>query len=386
MNSERQSTGFLRDKLSYRVKEELRTINDVESEYWTLLLYYANVREKGQAIIKSPNARLRSNAWPAMSAFLKQAKTYYDSAHNLHHRAASLNFYYCFLNLAKATIICNRPELYNKVFVHGLSGRHSTHSNLFDRTSKVFTGVTNTGDYNAFDLLYNVMFETNLPRTVFLPIGTLMRYISEASYQNMKASSNRPKFVTGLYAIIVDSENKEEATFWPQLALKSFASFHEYPTFRDNFLSKFEQVSVEANKAREVYGIYAEEHGYTTYFQSKEVFPDSPYANVYFTASEYIKTALGNHLQPQYYADNNDFYINLPLRRTLQKPMNECLAIYIVIHHLSELVRYQPYYLEKLLTSKEAWVLDSIIDTCASMFMRGITPLITNIDYRVTPR
>src|SRR3989344_3093763 len=100
--------------------------------------------------MKTSSERLKKEAYPAVSAFIKQAKTYYDSAKTLHHRAASLNYYYCFLNLAKAAIICNSPRLHNKGFVHGLSGRHSNHTNLFDRTAQVFNSTTRDGDYNAF--------------------------------------------------------------------------------------------------------------------------------------------------------------------------------------------------------------------------------------------
>lgn len=388
MPEERLSSGFIRKKLSYREFDELRTINDVEAEYWTLLLFYADVPEEGKKLIKTSSERLRKAAYPAISAFIKQAKTYYDAAKPLHHRAASLNYYYCFMNLAKAAILCNTPRLYNKRFVHGLSGRNSDHKNLFDRTSRVFVGTTREGDLNAFDQLYELHYGMGLPNGTFLKIGTLMRYCSEATNQVQISSGESPKQLPAFYALRVAVPVVEggHPTFWPLIGLYGSGLFDEFPSFSRKLTGEFERVNVPQEAARNMFNIYAEEHARVAYYQSRQVFDDLPGTDVYKVSREKIKAGLGSNLYPNYYGDPYDFFVTLPIRSNLQKPMNESLATYVIMHHLSELVRYRPHYLEKLLSSKEAWALESIIDTAPAMFMRGIVPLITQRDTRIVSR
>jgi hypothetical protein len=41
--------------------------------------------------------------------------------------------------------------------------------------------------------------------------------------------------------------------------------------------------------------------------------------------------------------------------------MNEEVAIYTVMFFMSEIVRYRPDYLDKILNSKAAWLLESVV-------------------------
>ncbi|HUC90321.1 MAG TPA: YaaC family protein [Patescibacteria group bacterium] len=387
MQNERPANGFIRKKLSYREKQEdLRTINDIDAEYWTLLLFYSNVPAEGQKLLKTSSDRLRGKAYPAFSSFIKIAKTYYDSAKQLHHRAASLNYYYCFLNLAKAAIICNDPNLYRHGFVHGLSGRRSDHQNLFERTSLVHIGKTRSGDYNVFDQLYKLSYGSSLPKRTYLKLDNLIRYCSEAAYQNTKATGSLSKQLPSYYAIRVQSNGTNYATFWPLLAIHGNGLTLEHKSFARRLSAEFERVNLTQQNSRDIFSIFGDEHSALTYFQSIEVFNELPMTDIFQVSKNKVKKALGNHVYPLYYDDPCDLYITLPLRPNLQWPMNECLAIYVITHHLSELVRYRPQYLENLLLSKEAWVLESIVDTAPAMFLRGITALITQTDYRIISR
>ena len=385
---ERSSSGYHRLKPTYlnRPELELRTVNSIEDEYWNLLLYYANIYSEGAKLLSTSDGRIRRAAHSAFSAFILQAKAYYDSAKSLHHRASSLNYYYCFLNLAKAAVIVKNPRLHSSEFVHGLSGSGSNHPNLFDRTSQVFVGRTRDGKYNMYDQLYQAHYGTVLPNKSRLKIGTLLRYCSEATHQyHLAVGKMQPRILQTYYAIRVDT-TVTPYKYWPLLGIQGAHLLDEFPTFKRALESNFERVKVHNEQARLLFGLLALESSLTTYFQGKEVFLEGRGEYFVSRSKRYLDDTIGKNMQSVYYDDSHDFLVTLPLRVNLKRPMNEFLAIYIIIHHLSELVRYRPQYLEKMLKSKEAWALESIIDTAPAMFLRGITPLITGQDYRVLKR
>jgi YaaC-like Protein len=96
---------------------------DIESEYWTLLHFYSEIRETGLDLIKAYGATEAEavETYPVFQSFVRQAKAYYDAAKALPSRNSSLLYYYSFMNLAKAGVVVQNPALAKARFDHGLT-------------------------------------------------------------------------------------------------------------------------------------------------------------------------------------------------------------------------------------------------------------------------
>src|SRR5258708_18817942 len=82
---------------------------------------------------------------------------------------------------------------------------------------------------------------------------------------------------------------------------------------------------------------------------------------------------LSPYYSSHYFDDNRDFDLVLPYTdRTnpTQLPITEALAIYAVMFYLSSLVRYRPDYLEELLNTKPAWLIENFVTSTPETFLR----------------
>src|SRR5260370_29243148 len=72
---------------------------DVEKELWSALEYYSEVEEVGLSLLQArglPQPQ-HQEIFKYLQAFVRQAKSYYNSAKVLHYRSSSLLYYYSFL-------------------------------------------------------------------------------------------------------------------------------------------------------------------------------------------------------------------------------------------------------------------------------------------------
>jgi hypothetical protein len=82
----------------------------------------------------------------------------------------------------------------------------------------------------------------------------------------------------------------------------------------------------------------------------------------------------GPHFQYSYLSKDLSFYALLPYScKGNNYPIDEQIAIYLLMFFMGELVRYQPEDLDRILESKEAWLLRSFIESCPLRFLRIIT-------------
>jgi hypothetical protein len=66
--------------------------------------------------------------------------------------------------------------------------------------------------------------------------------------------------------------------------------------------------------------------------------------------------------------------------------MNELMSIYLIMFYMSSLVRYKPAFIENLLNTKEAWLIDSFVKSCSVTFLRMIVSEIMNTDFVIKYR
>ena len=76
------------------------------------------------------------------------------------------------------------------------------------------------------------------------------------------------------------------------------------------------------------------------------------------------------------FSDDFLFMLNKPIRAPELTPMNEVLAIYCCMFFLGSLVRYKPDLLEKMLSTKDAWLIERFTKSVPVTFLRHLRNLI----------
>lgn len=370
----RNTTGWLRQKISKRNIHGLHTDGPIDDELWILLEYYSEVEEVGQKYLLSQGIpkRQAKQTFKYFQAFIRQAKTYYLSAKNLHPRSAGLLYYYCFLNLAKAALVQKYPQIGKTRIGHGASCLPKDFSKLKTQTVRVLD------DGGVFQKLYDWYFETPIKKQS-LNIKELLTYCSDISYQVQTAGFGNNKLEPCLYVHLV---NKEEKTGWALIGIPGFSEVKKYSSSLQEFYKEFEQVEVPESHARQYYKMDRLNLSNFTFFQGKKTIPwMSDEIPPTLECHDLVKKTLGSLLQTNYFENDFDFYLSLPYKTNRQIQMDETIAIYLIMFYISNLVRYNPAYLEELLSKKEALIIESFIKSCPPTFLRSMISRIVGTDY-----
>lgn len=375
----RNPTGWLRQKISKRNIQGLHTDGPIDDELWILLEYYSEVEEVGHKHLLNQGIPKRQvkQTYKYFQAFVRQAKTYYLSAKNLHPRSAGLLYYYCFLNLAKAALVQEYPQIGKIRIGHGASSLPKDFSKLKSQTVRVLD------DGGVFQKLYDWYFGTPIKKQS-LNIQELLNYCSDISYQCQIAGIASDKLEPCLHVHLV---NKNDKTGWAVIGIPGFNNVKKYSSSLHEFFKEFEQVEVPESQARQYFDMSNLNLSNFTFFQGKKAIPwmgdNIPPA---LENHDLIKKTLGKLLQTNYFENNFDFYISLPYKTNRQLQMDETIAIYLIMFYISNLVRYNPAYLEELLSKKEAWLIESFIKSCPVTFLRSMISRIVGTDYVIGRR
>ena len=81
------------------------------------------------------------------------------------------------------------------------------------------------------------------------------------------------------------------------------------------------------------------------------------------------------------YDDEFDYLLSSPLRLNMQLPMIEPISIYSIMYYMGSLVRYHPNYIEKLLESRDGWIIERFVKSTPNTFLRYMVNIITKHDY-----
>src|SRR6267143_5486899 len=123
-----RSGGFLRYVgIPRKPRHTLSTTRPVPTEIFSALSYLSEIPSVGKEFVAARNPHVADVelVYRRFRAFLRQARTFWDAAQPLHHRAGPLNYYYSFLNLAKAYICLAYPDPVAGRPHHGLSAGES---------------------------------------------------------------------------------------------------------------------------------------------------------------------------------------------------------------------------------------------------------------------
>lgn len=114
-----------------------------------------------------------------------------------------------------------------------------------------------------------------------------------------------------------------------------------------------------------------------SFYQSKTVYKDNadtsiPSGKIFADCHGFMS----GYCLPISCKDDYDFLLFMPLKKNYQIPFNDTLASYVIMFYLGSLVRYFPHYLESLLNSKHAWIIERFSKSIGVLFLRNINSLI----------
>jgi len=370
----RKPTGFIRVRLGKRNTRDLSTSREIDDELWSILDYYSEIDSIGLDFIKNSgikNASTKKRIFKHFRSHIRQAKGFYFSAKILPVSSSPLLYYYSFMNLAKARLVIEDPSITKKKLRHGLSYRLKNTNLSFKKQS---IQVHKKG---VFHFLYNWYFNKNLS-IMKINISSLFNYCTDISYECDITGIKENKILYCRYSNCVNHNNK---TSWPLIAINNDNEILKYPKMFKSFMSYFEKVKLNQHDYKEIFNINPIHSPSFSFFQGPTKNWISNNLSAFHEVNNEVIDILGNAFQFNYTSKDLDFYLTLPYKVNKQICLDETISIYIIMFYLSNLVRYNPRYIDYLLDKKESWLINIFIKSCTITFLRCIVSRIINIDY-----
>lgn len=373
----RESTSWLRLEWSLRPVAPLTTnLPDVIEELFTILRYVAEVPEEGIRVAKGHSPGLTDQeakrCHEKARAFIRQAENFYRAGRRTPYRSSALLYYYAFLNLAKSALEV-RGAAYDPH--HGLAREDDA------ARTEVAAQAVRVRPPGVFPAFYEMQSSQAWPNTARPTIGGLLAYTSDISYQYVRAGLGDPAICIPCRIRALVNERTREA--WLLLAVSTSFDFSTLPNpYRTRVFDVFEEVELDKGRAREQFGIFAEERVSFRFFQQRMPLPIGDEGFQRNQLVEPFRAALSGLLSPQYIENTYDFVLTKPLESGgTTTPVNELTAIYLVMFYLGSLVRYRPDYLDDLLGTKSAWLIESFVTSSPLLALRAFTSEIAGTVY-----
>jgi hypothetical protein len=249
------------------------------------------------------------------------------------------------------------------------------------KLSSQFVINENSGVFNKF---YQLVTGQKIPPKTKINIARVLGYCTDIVHEYTNAGYGKQRVAPASIRLL---SNMRQKISWPILAVQNFGTLSPYKKSLINFGNYYEQVEPDRYAVREAFEIYTESLSNYSFFESKKTYA---WEVGDLTPVGLMKkdcfTVLQNLYETNVYNEKEEMFLNAPLRKNLQIPFCQMLAIYTAMFYLGSLVRYRPDYLEKLLDSKDAWIVERFTYSAPSTFLRSISNLILQKDYVYTAR
>jgi hypothetical protein len=362
----RDSTGFLPLQLDKYPRGQLRTSCSADEEIFGALSFYCDVEDAGKKLVQGLTGfegKQRDDTYDLFQAFIRQGEAFFSSARHLQHRASPLFYYYAFLNLAKAHIALRKPDLFATPFKHGLSHRYAAKDDFNSQTVRI-------GEVGVFPELYELLTDERLPKSCSFRIVELLGYLTDISFEYQNASFGVPYTLQVRNRVLISQKSETVSEIWPVLAVAPREKLAGREYALENLLQTFEEVSLGKGKCERIFHISAPDRLSYRFFQSKRIYNVNDDQAEFSQLRDDARKALKTLFMPNVFADEEDFYIALPLAEKPSLKIDEFIAGYLIFFYLGSLVRYHPDYLERILRSREAWVIRRFTASCATTLLR----------------
>lgn len=395
INDERSATGWVSQMLTSVPVEALSTSGELEKELWSLLEYYLidDVAEMLFSRQKITDKKLLKKLVHDFQSYIHQARNFYDYARNSDYRSAPLLFYYAFMNLSKALLILQDYKLHDKEFHHGLS--RVVKVGGLDKLSIKSQSISQPDRVSIFREMYKRRFGVYLPPEKHIKIIDLLGYVSEIVSEYRKTTGRKSRISDVKYVVMMDKRRKVS---WVKLAIFEADKMLKHKSHLKSFLKEFSEVKITNTTRQHVFALSPYGANYFKYFESNKEFP-------FFGSNDAVDTMSGDALlnkvfhglaQAEVYDTTSGFqlvepvelYKNSDNRKSGKAQMDELTAIYMIMYHLSEIVRYEPAYIDRLLSSdtKDGWMLRSFIHSSPYTFLLRMLSSIAQTNFFLSRR
>jgi hypothetical protein len=327
------------------------------------------------------------SVWEELRAYVRQAENFYRGATVLPWNSSPLNYYYSFLNLAKAYCLL-RGALPALPAVPASPAVLATAASPAITTSnprrlkhgvseRIQTGCPDVwqlavgGQDDVFPLVYRLFIGEEIKSGTTLDVHDLFGFVPAIGFQ-LKESGYASRVLAFPSKWAMCSTPTE---VWDVLGVASGAPINLLGT---QFSADYEEVDFASVKAsaRQWWKLPAFEAMQFQHFQRKKPFPieDGKWS------PSQLQGALEQTLPHSVfeYFSSNDFEFMLCfscpiLGSGCRIPMNQDVASYAIMFFLSSLVRYHPEYMDAIAQSSDAWLIESFVKTAPIDMLRAFT-------------
>ena len=349
-----------------RQQETTMTHIRVDDEYWLALRHPAEALTAGFSLLDAnhpgfaalPNVE-RDALWKEFRAYIRQAEGFYLGAAVLPWKSSPLNYYYSFLNLAKAAALARgllppQPAAKQRVLRHGISAEV-----IPGNPDQWSLSVRRPDD--VFGLLYSLSLGTAISKGTKLEGHALLNYISPISWQ-MGKSGYGPAPYCPCYWMLLKGQQPNQV--WDVLVVPRAFPIDQMPA---PFQALYEEVRPNGVRrfAWEALKLHAVQANQMRFLQRT-----NPVANPGDIETS-IRNAAPYSVQENLDSDIQHIRLYLPYQTGGNAvPISELVAAYAVMYFLSYLVRYHPDYMDRIGESSDSWLIESFAKSVPLIMLR----------------
>jgi hypothetical protein len=303
--------------------------------------------------------------WREFRAYVRQAEGFYRGAEVLPWRSSPLNYYYSFMNLAKAIALSRGflpplPADAPRLLRHGLTAR--VESGPIDKWK-----LTINSEHDIFGLLYRASVGVSATARTTMDARELLGYVSPIHWQVEQSRPNEAaSWFPCKWVILIDGKR-----FWDVLAVPRVAPLAKLEA---GLGSLYEELSFDAAKdlARSTMGLQAVQAASLRFLQRitplESEDPDQMNVRpIEDSLCAAIPNCVFEHL------DGTEFQLCIGVPYGADPgpiAMNELAASYAVMYFLSSTVRYHPDYIERLGEGTDSWLIESFTKSVPLSLLR----------------
>jgi hypothetical protein len=342
----------------------------IDEEYWLALRFPAEVRDAGHQLLGEAHPSFdalplpeKELVWREFRSHVRQADDFYRGARVLSWKSSPLNYYYSFMNLAKALAVA-RGALTPISIAGPRMLRHGLKASVVPGTPPVWRLLVHGTD-DVFALLYRMVMGVAVTRGAEVDARGLLRYVSPIFWQLEKCGHGPPEWIRCKWMMVADGAQE-----WDILAIPRSADLARMPHAFDTAYQEIATTDIK-QMAWDLLGMNP-----------------MPSVGDGFTPGR-IRDALQaeapNHFFPVDDA-SNQLALGFPFASPIGPvPMSELVAGYSVMYFLSSLVRYQPAYVDEIGESHDAWLIESFAKSASSQLLRSMTSEILGYSLIIDP-
>ena len=374
---------YIEAPLAERKLEIAKTDGDLAEELWLSLHHAAEVESVGVELLKlhrvgkPPNdADKLKQEWRELRAYIRQAETFYRGAAPLSWTSSPLNYYYSFLNLAKASCLLagvfpervETPETVAEVTPRRI--HHGLVETILVAGDRWTLRVASSK--HVFALFYELAMDTSIPEGTVFEVRDLLGYSLPIGWQLQESGYDaRVRSFLCRWAMLGDSSSS-----WDLISMPTTVQLESLP---NTFFDQYESVITGEIKAfvLRAFDIKAVEASHTHFFQRKGTYPKNPDGSFHSgILLQDFRQALKHSVFPNLSNTSHQFVLALPcatMSGPSSAPMSPEVATYAIWYFLSSLVRYHPEYMDKISSSSDAWLIESFVKSASLDLLRMMT-------------